>query len=69
MKKNIIKVQRYRDIVKKYCGCEHNMMVNNFYQKIGKEIFQKRERIRNSIETIYHWEKERQKIKKILNRQ
>ncbi|HON05259.1 MAG TPA: acetylxylan esterase [bacterium] len=63
MKKNIIKVQRYRDIVKKYCGCEHNMMVNNFYQKIGKEIFQKRERIRNSIETIYHWEKERQKIK------
>lgn len=33
------------------------------YQKIGKEIFQKRERLRNSIRTIYQWEKEKQRIK------
>jgi len=44
MKDNIIKIVRYRDIVKNVCGCEHDMMVENFYQNIGKKLFQKREK-------------------------
>jgi len=63
MKDNIIKIVRYRDIVKNVCGCEHDMMVENFYQNIVKKLFQKRERKRNSINTIAQWERERKKIK------
>ncbi len=62
--KEILKIHRYRDIVKEFCGCSPDMMVENFYQKIGRDIFQKREKIRDSIKTISQWEKERQKIRK-----
>lgn len=64
--KDRIKIQRYRDIVKDICHCQNNEMVEKFYQKIGKDIFRKREKIRNSIKTIVQWEKERQKIRKNL---
>lgn len=48
--------------MKRSCGCEYDMMVENFYQKIGREIFLKREKLRNSIKTINQWEKEKQRI-------
>ncbi|MCM8759059.1 MAG: acetylxylan esterase [Candidatus Omnitrophica bacterium] len=61
-----IKIQRYKDLVKEFCGCSPDMMVENFYQKIGNQIFQKREKIRDSIKTISQWEKEKLKIKRNL---
>ncbi len=66
MKSKILQIQRYRDIAKEFCGSDYDMMVDTFYQKIGKDLFEKRERVRESIKTISRWEKERQKIKKNL---
>ncbi|MCX7705777.1 MAG: acetylxylan esterase [bacterium] len=66
MKEKVIKIQRYRDFVKEFCGCAHDMMVERFYQKAGRTIFEKREKIRNSIKTIAQWKKEKQRIKRNL---
>ncbi len=62
--KNKVEICRYRDIVKRICDCQPEMMVEHFYQNIGKEMFLKREKIRNSIKTISQWEKERHNIRK-----
>jgi len=66
MKEKIVKIQRYRDIVRDFCGCEYDMMVKNFYQKIGRNFVCEREKIRNSIKTIGQWKSEKNRIRKNL---